>query len=324
MRCSQYGIWIPVLVRQLCQSHPFFPVSGEVIVLRKCFFFLLLGLALFTQDARSEQRPNILFVFTDDHAPHAIGAYEGWLQSVNPTPNIDKLAKEGMLFRNSFCTNSICGPSRAVIQTGLHSHLNGFRDNREKFNGDQRTFPKLLQKAGYQTVMLGKWHLVTNPQGFDHWKVLPGQGAYYNPAFITPKGREVIEGYCTNIVTDLAIKWLKEERDPNKPFMMMCQHKAPHRTWMPPLEYLELYDDVDIPEPETLFDRWEDNASPARNQEMEIDGHLNIVFDCFGPPIHGWDPYAGKSVDRSGAKNLEQMTAAQLARWNEVFDRKNN
>ncbi|TWT60221.1 sulfatase family protein [Rubinisphaera italica] len=270
------------------------------------------------------ERPNILFIFTDDHAPHAIGAYEGWLQNVNPTPNIDKLAEQGMLFSNSFCTNSICGPSRAVIQTGLHSHLNGFRTNRDRFNGDQQTFPKLLQKVGYQTAMLGKWHLGTDPQGFDHWKVLPGQGDYYNPAFKTPQGREEVEGYCTDLVTDMALDWLKNQRDSSKPFMMMCQHKAPHRTWMPPLRYLTLYDDVDIPEPATLFDRWEDNASPARHQEMEIDGHLNIVFDCFGPPIHNWDPYSGKSVDRSGAKNLERMTSEQLQAWNAAFDVKNN
>ncbi len=270
------------------------------------------------------ERPNILFIFTDDHAPHAIGAYKGWLQDVNPTPNIDKLAKEGMLFRNSFCTNSICGPSRAVIQTGLHSHLNGFRTNSDQFNGDQQTFPKLLQKAGYQTAMLGKWHLGTDPQGFDHWKVLPGQGDYYNPVFKTPQGREVVEGYCTDLVTDMALDWLENQRDSSKPFLMMCQHKAPHRTWMPPLRYLTLYDDVEIPEPATLFDRWEDNASPARHQEMEIDGHLNIVFDCFGPPLHNWDPYSGKSVDRSGAKNLERMTSEQLKAWNAAFDVKNN
>ncbi|TWT55837.1 Arylsulfatase [Thalassoglobus neptunius] len=274
--------------------------------------------------AESADRPNILFIFTDDHAPHAIGAYDGWLKEVNPTPNIDRLASEGMVFENSFCTNSICGPSRAVIQTGKHSHINGFRQNSDRFNGDQQTFPKLLQKAGYSTAMIGKWHLGTDPQGFDFWKVLPGQGDYYNPVFISKDGRETVEGYCTDLVTDMALNWLENDRDKDKPFMLMCQHKAPHRTWMPPLRYLELYDDVDIPEPATLFDNWEDNASPARFQEMEIDGHLNIVFDCFGPPLHGWNPDEGKSTDRSGFRNLKKMTPEQLEAWNAVFDRKNN
>ena len=268
-------------------------------------------------------RPNILFIFTDDHAPHAIGAYDGWLKDVNPTPNIDQLAAEGMLFQNSFCTNSICGPSRAVIQTGKHSHLNGFMSNGNKFNGDQQTFPKLLQKVGYSTAMLGKWHLGTDPQGFDHWKVLPGQGDYYNPAFKGPKGREVIEGYCTDIVTDMAIDWLKENAGGDKPFMLMCQHKAPHRTWMPPLRHLNLYDDVEIPEPATLFDDYADNASPARFHEMGIDGHLNLVADCFGPELANWNP-TGKSMDRSGIRNKQKMTPEQLSAWNAAFEPKNN
>jgi arylsulfatase A-like enzyme len=269
------------------------------------------------------ERPNILFIFTDDHAPHAIGAYDGWLKDVNPTPNIDQLAAEGMLFQNSFCTNSICGPSRAVIQTGKHSHLNGFMSNGNKFNGDQQTFPKLLQKVGYSTAMLGKWHLGTDPQGFDYWKVLPGQGDYYNPAFKGPKGREVIEGYCTDIVTDLAIDWLKENADGDKPFMLMCQHKAPHRTWMPALRHLNLYDDVEIPEPATLFDDYADNASPARFHEMGIDGHLNLVADCFGPELANWNP-SGKSMDRSGIRNKQKMTPEQLSAWNAAFEPKNN
>ncbi|MCA8996604.1 MAG: sulfatase-like hydrolase/transferase, partial [Planctomycetaceae bacterium] len=211
----------------------------------------------------ADERPNIVFLFTDDHAPHAIGAYSDFFKSINPTPNLDKLASEGMVFVNSFCTNSICGPSRAVIQTGKHSHVNGFMSNGNRFNGDQQTFPKLLQKAGYQTAIVGKWHLGTDPQGFDFWQVLPGQGDYYNPDFLTPNGRIREDGYCTDIVTDKAINWLKENATGEKPFMLMCQHKAPHRTWMPAIRHLNLYDDVEIPEPSTLFDTWEDNASPA-------------------------------------------------------------
>ena len=273
--------------------------------------------------ATAADRPNIIFIFSDDHAPHAIGAYKGWLQDVNPTPNIDRLAAEGMLFQNSFCTNSICGPSRAVILTGKHSHKNGFMQNGNKFNGDQQTFPKLLQKAGYETAMLGKWHLSSDPQGFDHWQILIGQGMYYNPIFKTPKGRVTIEGYCTDIVTESALDWLKNKRAPGKPFMLMCQHKAPHRTWMPALRHLHLYDDVEIPEPPTLFDKWADNASPARHQEMEIDGHLNVVYDVFGPPVNGWEPDKGKSIDKSGFRNKQRMTAEQLKTWNAAFDPKN-
>lgn len=268
-------------------------------------------------------RPNIVFIFTDDHAPHAIGAYQGWLKDVNPTPNIDRLAAEGMLFQNSFCTNSICGPSRAVIQTGKHSHLNGFMRNSNKFNGDQQTFPKLLQKVGYATAMIGKWHLGTDPQGFDFWKVLPGQGDYYNPALKSRDGREVVEGYCTDIVTEIALEWLKEQKESGQPFMLMCQHKAPHRTWMPALRHLNLYDDVTIPEPATLFDTYEDNASPARYHEMGIDGHLNLVADCFGPELPNWNP-TGKSMDKSGLRNLKKMTPAQRTAWNAAFTPKNN
>ena len=283
-------------------------------------FLFVLACPLIAQAAK---RPNILFIFTDDHAPHAIGAYDGWLKDVDPTPRIDQLAAQGMLFQNSFCTNSICGPSRAVIQTGKHSHLNGFMRNGNRFNGDQQTFPKLLQQAGYQTAMIGKWHLGTDPQGFDYWKVLPGQGDYYNPAFLSPQGREVIDGYCTDIVTDLALDWLKEQRNQDRPFMMMCQHKAPHRTWMPPLRHLRLYDDVDIPEPATLFDRWEENATPARFQEMEVDRHMNIVYDLFVSPFEGWDPEAGMALDRSGFRNKQRMTPDQLAAWNAAYEPKN-
>ena len=268
-------------------------------------------------------RPNILFIFTDDHAPHAIGAYDGWLKDVNPTPNIDQLARQGMTFRNSFCTNSICGPSRAVILTGKHNHLNGFMHNGNNFDGSQQTFPKLLQKVGYQTAMIGKWHLKSEPQGFNYWHVLPGQGDYYNPAFLTKDGRKTIEGYCTDIVTDLALDWLKDRKGSQEPFMLMCQHKAPHRTWMPALRHLNLYDDIDMPLPPTLFDKWHDNANPARYQEMEIERHMNLVYDLFVSPYEGWDPEAGKSLDRSGFQNLKRMTAEQRAAWDAAYEPKN-
>ena len=253
--------------------------------------FPLLGAAADRPDsAKAPQgRPNILFVFSDDHAPHAIGAYNGWLKSVDPTPNIDKLAADGMLFENSFCTNSICGPSRAVIMTGKHSHKNGFMNNGNSFDWDQQTFAKILQKDGYETALYGKSHLKGKPQGFDDWKVLPGQGLYYNPDMITPEGTKKIMGHCTDIVTELAVDWLKNSRSKDKPFCLMVQHKAPHRNWMPAPRHLALYEDIDIPEPATLFDKWEDNAPPARHQEMEIDRHMDLNHDLFvdlpGAPV---------------------------------------
>ena len=277
-------------------------------------FMLLAGL-LTAAHAKSE-RPNILFVFTDDHAPHAIGAYNGWLKSVNPTPVIDKLAREGMLFEKSFCSNSICGPSRAVILSGKHSHKNGFMNNGNSFDWNQQIFPKILRKNGYQTAIYGKSHLKGKPQGFDDWAVLPGQGLYYNPDLIFPDGRRRVDGYCTDVVTDLAVNWLKEKRDKSKPFMMMVQHKAPHRNWMPALRHLSLYDDIDIPEPPTLFDRWEDNAPPARHQELEIDRHMDLNYDLFVDLTAEFNqPPSQKRQDRSAWYNMKRMSKEQLTKW---------
>ena len=268
----------------------------------------------------ADQKPNIVFIFSDDHAPHAIGAYNGWLKSVNPTPRIDELAKQGMLFEKSFCTNSICGPSRAVIMTGKHSHKNGFMNNGNTFNWNQQTFPKILRKAGYTTALYGKSHLKGNPKGFDDWKVLPGQGDYYNPDLITPKGRVRIDGHCTDVVTDLAVEWLKTGRDKSKPFMLMVQHKAPHRNWMPALRHLPLYDDVKIPEPTTLFDKWEDNAPPARHQELEIDRHMDINYDLFLDLTADYEGTPSqKRQDRSAWRNMKKMTKDQLSSWRAFY-----
>lgn len=282
-----------------------------------------------TTDANKSKRPNIVFIFSDDHANHAIGAYDGWLKDVNPTPNIDALASRGMLFRNSFCTNSICGPSRAVILTGKFSHKNGFRANGDKFNGDQPTFPKMLRTAGYKTALIGKWHLKSDPQGFDYWDILPGQGDYYNPVLINKDGERTVEGYCTDVVTDLAIDWLEEtvteNKDSEKPFMLMCQHKAPHRNWMPPKRYLTLYDDVKIPEPATLFDRWEDNAESIRWQEQEVDRDMHLGYDLFVDEKNRANhPPTSIDLDPSGVKNMSRMTPSQRAAWDKAFQPKND
>ncbi len=221
-------------------------------------------------------RPNILFIMSDDHAAHALSCYSG---KINQTPNLDRLADEGMRFTNCFCTNSICGPSRAVVLTGKYSHLNGFISNRSRFDGKQQTVAKLLQEAGYQTAMIGKWHLVTDPTGFDYWNILPGQGQYYNPDMIEMGRKKRHEGYVTDIITDEALRFLKEVREPGKPFFLMYHHKAPHRPWQPGPDHLTLYDDRDIPEPDTLFDDYSGRGTAAREQEMTIKKHLFDVSD---------------------------------------------
>lgn len=268
----------------------------------------------------SKEPPNIVFIFSDDHSPQAIGSYDGWLKSLNPTPEIDKLASDGMIFTKSFCTNSICGPSRAVIMSGKHSHKNGFMNNGNAFDWDQPIFPKMLRKAGYQTALFGKSHLKGTPQGFDHWSVLPGQGLYYNPDLITPEGKVTVSGHCTDIVTDLAVEFLEEKRDTDKPFLLMVQHKAPHRNWMPAARHLPLYEDIKIPEPDTLFDDYKDNAPPARHQETEIDRHMGLNFDLFLDLTPDFvDPDPSVSVDRSGWQNMKRMTPAQLKAWRDFY-----
>ena len=296
---------------------------GFFLISSLAFWLVALG-AICCSNAVADERPNILFIFSDDHAPHALGAYDGWLKSVDPTPNIDALARQGMLFQNSFCTNSICGPSRAVIVTGKHSHLNGFMNNGNNFDGSQQTFPKLLQAVGYQTAMIGKWHLKSDPQGFDYWDILPGQGDYYNPRLISADGRRQVEGHCTEIVTDLALEWLDKTRDKDRPFLLMCQHKAPHRCWMPAPEHLDLYDDIEIPYPDTLFDNYEDNAPAARNQEMEIDRHMHIIYDLFTNPPKDWDGDPDVQTDKSGIRNMAKMTPEQLKTWNAAFKDEND
>ncbi|MDC0050126.1 sulfatase [Verrucomicrobia bacterium] len=243
----------------------------------KRILFVLSGLLLLPS-LSAAQRPNILFVFTDDHAAHAISAYGS---KINTTPNMDRLANEGMLFKKCYVSNAICGPSRAVILTGKYSHLNGFLQNqREPFDGTQQTFPKLLRKVGYTTAVIGKWHLKSTPTGFDYFDVLVGQGPYYNPPMKTAdEDGEVVTvkhtGYTTDIITDKALAWLKQDRDPKKPFMLMYQHKAPHRNWQPGPKYLNMFDNVEIPEPETLWDDYEGRTSAASKQAMTVARHLN-------------------------------------------------
>ncbi|WP_460538556.1 sulfatase family protein [Echinicola sediminis] len=222
------------------------------------------------------KRPNILFIMSDDHAYQAISAYD---DNLIETPNIDRIAKEGMLFTNASVTNSICAPSRATILTGKHTHIHGKIDNVFPFDTTNVTFPQLLHENGYQTAMFGKLHFGNNPKGFDEFKILPDQGDYYNPEFITNKGDTTIMGYVTDIITDLAIDWFDNRREEEKPFMMFYLHKAPHREWLPAPRHYKEFTQRTFPEPETLFDDYEGRGTAAREAEMNLLKHMTISAD---------------------------------------------
>ncbi len=276
-----------------------------------------LAITLLTAWASAADRPNIVFVFSDDHATQAISSYGGPLAEIAPTPHLDSIAEDGMRFTRCMVTNSICGPSRATILTGKYSHLNKFYKNEAtKFDGSQQTFPKLLRQVGYQTAIIGKWHLASDPTGFDHWEILPGQGSYYNPDFRNAEGKERITGYCSEVITDKALTWLDEQRDKEKPFILMVQHKAPHRAWDPAPKYLTLYDDIEIPEPDTLFDDYEGRGTAARDQDMSIEKTMTLATDL-----------KVKEADETGqfARGLYgRMTDEQKAQWDAAFQPKND
>ena len=271
----------------------------------------------------TSNRPNVLFIFSDDHAVNAISSYGGPLAKVAPTPNIDRIAKQGALFQNSFCANSICGPSRACILTGKHSHKNGFmRNDGNGFDQSQWTFIKELKKANYQSAVIGKWHLKTNPVAFDYWEVLPGQGSYYNPVFLQMDGsRKKFEGYATDLTTDKSLAWLKQ-REKDKPFFLMCQHKAPHRTFSPALRHLGTLDGVDIPEPETLFDSYGDRSETLATNEMEIDRHLTWAYDLKLRKDE-LDGVELPSFREYGTPEYNRMNDQQKAVWDAYFGPKN-
>lgn len=268
--------------------------------------------------ADANERPNILFLFSDDHAVKSISAYGGPLAKVAPTPNIDRIAKEGAVFLNSFCANSICGPSRACILTGKHSHKNGFMRNGNSFDASQWTVAKSLQQGGYNTAVIGKWHLKSDPVGFDHWEVLPGQGTYYNPVFLQMDGtRKTFEGYATDVTTDKAVAWL-DSRDTSKPFFLMCQHKAPHRTFAPALRHLGSFDDTQIPEPPTLFDDYSGRSETLAKNEMEIDRHFDWAYDAKVRKDERGDVKL-PAPDRYGTPEYNRMTDAQKKEWDTHF-----
>lgn len=296
----------------------------------------LAGVTLFCScnEKTTQEKMNILFIMSDDHSYQTISAYDD--RFIN-TPNIDRIGNEGVVFTNSFVANSISGPSRACALTGKHSHKNGYMNNIDcTFDSAQMTFPKLLQQVGYETAIIGKWHLISTPTGFDHWDILPGQGDYYNPFFIENGKQKQIEGYVTNITTDLALDWLKSREDKEKPFCLMLHHKAPHRTWMPDLCDLGRFDSIDFPIPENFFDTYE-NRIAAQQQEMSIFKDMDLIYDLkladkeneihsshlekWGRALYNnlteeqkkaWDAYYDPIIDDFKRKNL---TDEELAIW---------
>ena len=264
------------------------------------------------------KRPNVVVIFSDDHAYQAISAY-GDPRKLLATPNIDRLAAGGVRFDRCLVPNSICGPSRATLLTGKYSHANGFYNNSNStFDGTQATFPKLLQKAGYQTAVVGKWHLVSAPTGFDHWHVLPDQGRYYNPPMIRDGERVAHAGYVTDLVTDFSLDWLKA-RDKTKPFLLMCQHKAPHRGWEPPARHLGHDGGRQYPEPDTLFDDYAGRGAAERGQDMTIartltPRDLKLVAPAGLTPAQRrpWDAYYDP---RNAAFRAAKLDGKDLVRW---------
>lgn len=247
---------------------PYLTIVTVIFLLSSCINNEVIG--------QNVSRPNIVFIMSDDHGYQAISAY-GY--GLNHTPNIDGLSSEGMLFNNAFVNNSLCAPSRASIISGKFSNKSSVKVIGDLFDGLQTTFPKQLQKAGYQTALIGKWHLFSYPTGFDYWNIFPGQGDYYNPNFIRDSGDTVrVQGYATNLITDDAIRWL-DQRDTTKPFCVLVWNKAPHRNWMPEIKYLNEFDSIEIPEPPTLFDDYRTRTRAAHEQRMEISKWLSPNYD---------------------------------------------
>ena len=274
-----------------------------------CCWLLIVGCA-------EERRPNIIFIMSDDHASKAISAYDTTLIH---TPNIDRIAEEGIRFTNCFATNAICAPSRACILTGTYSHINGLIDNGAVFDSTLLTFPKLLQEAGYETAMIGKWHLKTQPMGFDYWNVLPGQGAYYNPDMIEMGKKSRHTGYVTDIITDRALEWLKE-RDNERPFCLMMHHKAPHRNWMPRLDLANTFDSVLFPLPGNFHDDYSGRSDAAREQRMSIAEDMWLGYDLKISKGPGMD----EIIEDGWLGEFNRMNEEQRALWNEAYRRKND
>ncbi len=276
-------------------------------------------------DKNEQDRPNIIIMYSDDHTAQAIGAYQKVLEyglklDHTPTPNLDRMAEQGMRFDNAFVTNSICKPSRAVLLTGMHNHKNKvWRNVGMSLDTAMTTFPKLLTRSGYQTAMVGKWHLGTEPQGFDFYEILYGQGPYYNPRMRTDRGDTTYHGHTTEIVTDRALHWLKNGRSGDEPFMLMYNQKAPHRNWLPGPRHLNDYRDRDLPEPSSLFYDYSGLASPAKNQQMEIGNHMSWGWDLKVPK----NPETGKEGQMDYLIRRNDLTEDQIKTIKDAYAENN-
>jgi arylsulfatase A-like enzyme len=282
----------------------------------KILGFAIVLCCIYQQDTRAQQspkRPNIIFILSDDHAFQAISAYGSKLIQ---TPNIDRIAREGALMQNSFVTNSVCSPSRAVILTGKYSHLNGLRDNGTFFDSSQQTLPKIFQANGYRTAVVGKWHLWSQPTGFDYWNVLPAQGHYYNPPFIKMGKDTVYQGYVTDLVTDLALDWIGSNSE--KPFFLMLQHKAPHRNFMPPLKYLDKFNDKRFSLPANFNDDYKGRPALQR-QQISVARDLDIRYDskipCDSCPVTKINDWAPAEYRRE----ITRLNPAERRIWDSAY-----
>lgn len=269
----------------------------------------------FCQQSIKTNKPNIILIVSDDHAYQAISAYQNNLIS---TPNIDRIGKEGVVMNKAYVTNSVCSPSRAVILTGKYSHVNGLKDNGTFFDSSQQTFPKILQQNGYRTAVIGKWHLWSEPTGFDYWNILPAQGHYYNPEFIKNGKDTVYKGYVTDLITDISLNWIEQNK--RDPFCLLLFHKAPHRNWMPPLKYLDSFENQQFNLPSNFFDDYQGRLGLQRQQitvakDLDIRYDSKIVCDtCAVTKINDWAPAEYQ-------REIERLTPEERRTWDAHYQK---